>query len=66
MVREVAFSVDQQETLGAFSSALNQEAHVLTRNPEILWQQMYNRLQWEGEDTKTGACVGKKRILQDI
>ena len=35
--------------LGAFSRALQREAHVLTRHPELIWQQMYNRLQWEGE-----------------
>ena len=35
----------------AFRS-LAREAHVLTRQPELLWQQMYNRLQWEGEEVK--------------
>ena len=34
-------------TLGAFSRALAREAHVLTRQPDLLWQQLYNRLQWE-------------------
>ncbi len=36
--------------LSAFSRALNREAHVLTHNPDLLWQQLYNRLQWEGEE----------------
>jgi len=36
-------------TLAAFSRALTREAHVLTNQPDLLWQQLYNRLQWEGE-----------------
>src|SRR5450759_413392 len=35
-------------TLGAFSRALGREAHVLIKQPDLLWQQLYNRLQWEG------------------
>jgi len=35
-------------TLRAFSRALLREAHVLTRQPDLLWQQLYNRLQWAG------------------
>ena len=23
--------------------------HVLTQQPDLLWQQLYNRLQWEGK-----------------
>jgi hypothetical protein len=26
--------------------------HVLRRNPELLWQQFYNRLQWEDEPVR--------------
>lgn len=36
-------------TLVAFSRALTREAHVLTRQPDLLWQQLHNRLQWEEE-----------------
>jgi WD40 repeat protein len=36
-------------TLVALRGALRREAHVLTRNPDLLWQQLYNRLQWEDE-----------------
>jgi len=39
-----------EHTLDAFSRALNREGHVLTQHPDLLWQQMYNRLQWEGEE----------------
>lgn len=42
-------AAEHKTTLNAFSRALTREAHVLTRQPDILWQQMYNRLQWEGE-----------------
>jgi len=38
--------------LAAFSRGLNREAHVLTQQPDLLWQQMYNRLQWEGDEVK--------------
>lgn len=39
-------------TLVAFSRALKREMHILTREPELTWQQLYNRLQWEGEEVK--------------
>jgi len=35
--------------LSAFQTALNRESHVLSRHPDLLWQQLYNRLQWEEE-----------------
>jgi WD40 repeat protein len=35
--------------LKAFSRALRLEAHVLIQHPCLLWQQLYNRLQWEGD-----------------
>ena len=38
---------DRLTTLTVFSRALGREAHVLRERPEILWQQLYNRLQWE-------------------
>jgi WD40 repeat protein len=37
------------KVLQAFSRAIGREAHVLTQHPDLLWQQMYNRLQWEEE-----------------
>ena len=39
----------QGGSLGAFSKALNRETHVLSQHPNLLWQQLYNRLQWEVE-----------------
>jgi len=41
---------EHRTTLKAFSRTLQREAHVLTKEPDLLWQQLYNRLQWEGED----------------
>ena len=35
--------------LQACRKALGRETHTLTDRPEILWQQLYNRLQWEEE-----------------
>ena len=43
---------DTKSILQAFFRALRRESHVLTQNPELLWQQLYNRLQWEGEEVK--------------
>jgi WD40 repeat protein len=37
---------EQKTVLAAFSRALGQERHNLLERPDILWQQMYNRLQW--------------------
>jgi hypothetical protein len=38
---------DRLTVLQAFDRALRRESHVLRGRPEILWQQLYNRLQWE-------------------
>jgi WD40 repeat protein/tetratricopeptide (TPR) repeat protein len=51
------FTSEQTEVLQAFFRILNREAHVLTRHPELMWQQMYNRLQWE--DGNQGGPVSK-------
>lgn len=36
------------EVVGAFADALQREAHVLVTEPDLLWQQLHNRLQWAG------------------
>ena len=41
--------IGQKKALEAFSRAIQRESHVLTKNPGMLWQQLYNRLQWEEE-----------------
>lgn len=35
--------------LDAFEAAIRREAHNLQAHPDLLWQQLYNRLQWEAE-----------------
>lgn len=45
---------EQKEILTAFRRALSQERHNLLERPEILWQQMYNRLQWMDGKNKDG------------
>ena len=47
-------SLDTNEsgiTMAAFSRALEREAHVLTQRPDLIWQQLHNRLQWENKQT---------------
>jgi hypothetical protein len=39
--------------LAAFRRGLTREAHLLVRDPTLLWQQLFNRLQCEGE----AVCV---------
>jgi WD40 repeat protein len=44
---DVAGSEGRGGALAAFRRALGREAHNLMRRPDLLWQQLYNRLQWE-------------------
>jgi WD40 repeat protein len=39
----------QGEVLQTFSTVLQREKHNLVRQPDLLWQQLFNRLQWEGD-----------------
>jgi len=49
---EAASSGDPGPVLATFRRALAREMHVLRREPGLLWQQLYNRLQWEGEPVR--------------
>jgi hypothetical protein len=40
---------NRSAVLAAFHQALAREIHVLRRDPGLLWQQLYNRLQWEDD-----------------
>ena len=40
---------ERGQVLEAFAKVLRRESHNLRERPELLWQQMYNRLQWEEE-----------------
>ena len=48
---------DQRIVLKAFSRTLDQEAHNLQQYPQLLWQQMYNRLQWVGGENGGGELA---------
>jgi hypothetical protein len=48
---------EMREVLEAFSRALSQEAHNLRERPDILWQQMFNRLQWADCEDKNGPVT---------
>jgi WD40 repeat protein len=40
---------ERRATLEAFARTLRREAYVLSERPDLLWQQLYNRLQWEAD-----------------
>ena len=48
-------AVKQRSVLKAFVRAIKREMHILTQEPDLLWQQLYNRLQWEGRGSKSNA-----------
>ncbi len=48
---------EQKEVLKSLKQVLSQERHNLLEWPEILWQQMYNRLQWVDEEGKDGPVT---------
>ena len=39
----------KKTTLAVFARTLQREAHVLKDRPDLLWQQLFNRLKWEPE-----------------
>ena len=41
---------EQKKVLEAFRKVMGRELHNLRERPDLLWQQMYNRLQWTGEN----------------
>jgi hypothetical protein len=40
---------DRRRVLDAIGETIGSEAHNLSRWPDLLWLQLYNRLQWEDE-----------------
>jgi hypothetical protein len=40
---------ERRAMLQAFARALQHESHVFFQRPDLIWQQLYNRLQWQGE-----------------
>ncbi len=43
---------DQTKILKIFQVTLSKESHILFNDPHLLWQQLYNRLQWECNEVK--------------
>ena len=52
---------DRLAALMAIDRALRRDSHVLRERPEILWQQLYNRLQWEGEEVGARLAAERQR-----
>jgi hypothetical protein len=50
----------RREILEAYDRSLGQETHNLARRPELTWQQLYNRLQWE-EDPVPGLLEPERQ-----
>jgi hypothetical protein len=42
-------TAERRAVLETFDRTLGREAHNLAHRPEALWQQLYNRLQWEDD-----------------
>jgi hypothetical protein len=49
-----------REVLGAYARALGREAHVLAGQPELIFQQLHNRLQWQA-----GAAEGRLALERE-
>jgi hypothetical protein len=49
MAKEPKTPVERRMVLEAFGRAIDRETHNLSRWPDLVWQQLYNRLQWEGD-----------------
>lgn len=59
---------EQEEVLLAFSRTLNREANKLIERPDLLWQQLYNRLQRAAFPVKEmlSAALDCHRLLWNI
>jgi WD40 repeat protein len=49
---------DQRKSLEAFSRCFNREIHNFRQRPDILWQQLYNRMQW-ADDSAYPEIISK-------
>ena len=58
-------SQSQRTTLAAFAKTLQLESHVLKNRPDLLWQQMYNRLQWDEESLQSKLETEKRRRIEN-
>ena len=51
----------ERAALEAFSAAFTRELHNVGRNPRILWQQLYNRLQFEDRPVIDAVAAEARR-----
>jgi hypothetical protein len=59
-------SADRRAVLEAFAADLGRESHVLAERPELLWQQLHNRLQWRDEAVErllAGSVPAEARVV---
>lgn len=54
---------EQRLVLEPLADALGREAHRLFRSPELLWQQLYNRLTWD--DTSRGTTALSELLTRE-
>ena len=52
---------DRLTALTAVAGAFRRESHVLLERPGLLWQQMYNRLQWAGPPLADHLAADRER-----
>jgi len=45
------------ESLRLYQKALRHEANILSQRPDLVWQQLYNRLQWAVKDKEDGLVA---------
>jgi WD40 repeat protein len=54
----MSFGASRRGVVGAFLRALRLEAGMLGRHPDLMWQQLANRLQWEGPAVQAVLAPG--------
>src|SRR5260370_9781226 len=58
------YDLSEEDTLREIQGAIRQEAHVLEKRSDVLWQQLYNRLQWMNTlDTHMLAVERERRMM---
>jgi len=55
---------DRRAILQSFDGALAREVHNLAQRPDLLWQQIHNRLQWESDPTR--SIIDAERDRQNV
>jgi len=58
---EVTARGERAAALTVYRRALARELHVLRRDPELVWQQLHNRLQWEGRSVEERLASERER-----